>query len=322
MVYLSENDIQDLPYAWKDTANVIANSVDCIDTNDFVQPIKSYLRYNDLTNRIISMPAFIGGDSPRSGLKWIASFPDNINHGIKRAHSVIVLNEFDSGVPSCIINSSSISSIRTASVSGFMINQFLNHRQPKNINVGITGLGPIGIHHLLMCKDLLQENLSKLMLYDLKEIDLNKIPEDLHNKIEIVDSWEDAYVDADIFMTCTVSKNRYIDKKPKPGSLHLNVSLRDYKADVFPWFKDAMIVDSWEEVCRENTDIENFHLKLGLSKDKVKNMQDLSKENFWSSISPDQAIMFNPMGMAIFDISISDYFLGLAERNNKGFMLD
>ncbi len=322
MVYLNENDILDLPFSWGETIKVIEKSVDCIDKNDFAQPIKSYLRYNDLTNRIISMPAYIGGETPRSGLKWIASFPDNINKGITRAHSVIVLNEYDNGVPSCIINSSSISSIRTASVSGFMIDQFVKHRQSKKLKVGITGIGPIGINHLLMCRDILKENLSELMLYDLREIDLNKIPKDLHDKITVVDSWQEAYTDADIFITCTVSKKRYINNKPKPGSLHLNVSLRDYKEDVFPYFKDAMIVDSWEEVCRENTDIENFHLECGLNKPSVKNMQDLLHEHFWNSISTTQSIMFNPMGMAIFDIAISDYFLKLAEQNNKGFILD
>ena len=322
MVYLNENDVRNLPFAWQETTKVIANSVNCIQKNDFAQPIKSYLRYHDLTNRIISMPAFIGGTAPRSGLKWIASFPDNINRGKKRAHSVIVLNEFDSGVPSCIINSSSISSIRTASVSGFMIDQFLKHRKAQNVKVGITGMGPIGYHHLMMCKDILKENLSSLMLYDLKEIDLNKIPKELHDKIEVVDSWQAAYTDADIFITCTVSEDRYIDKKPKDGSLHLNVSLRDYKADVFPWFKEAIIVDSWEEVCRENTDIEHFYLECGLKKDGVKYMQDLLTEDYWNSIPSNQPIMFNPMGMAVFDISISDYFLDLAEVYRKGFILD
>lgn len=322
MIYLSEDDIKTLPFTWDETVKVITNSVDSIRSNDFVQPVKKYLRYIDLKNRIIAMPAYIGGSTLRSGLKWIASFPDNITKGISRAHSVIILNQYDNGVPICIINSGSISSIRTASVSGFMIQHFLKHRPLDKVKVGMTGLGPIGQYHLSMCHDILQDKLTELKVYDLKKIDLSNLPEDLRAKITIADSWEDAYSDADIFMTCTVAKSRYIDKKPKPGSLHLNVSLRDYMPAVFPWFKGAMIVDSWEEVCRENTDIERFHLEHGLEKQGVNYMPDFLTGDFLNSLPADQAVMFNPMGMAVFDISVADYFFKLAEQHQKGVMLD
>ncbi len=49
--------------------------------------------------------------------------------------------------------------------------------------------------------------------------------------------WEARYDDADVFVTCTVSPAAYIDRRPKPGSLQLNVSLRDYKPEVFDWVK-------------------------------------------------------------------------------------
>lgn len=45
------------------------------------------------------MPAFVGGEINASGIKWIASFPDNIHKGKKRANCVVILNSVQTGEP-------------------------------------------------------------------------------------------------------------------------------------------------------------------------------------------------------------------------------
>jgi ornithine cyclodeaminase len=289
---------------------------------EYAQPVKPYLRYRDLKNRIIAMPAFVGGQINMSGIKWIASFPDNIKKGLPRAHCVVILNKVDTGEPIAILNSGLISAIRTASVSGFVVKKFLDNRDRQDITLGIVGFGPIGQHHLAMATAVLGDRCSKIILHDLNGVDRALLSNAVSAKVEVVDSWHEAYEVADIFITCTVSKDRYIDRKPKPGSLHLNVSLRDYTPDVYPWFKDAMIVDDWEEICREDTDIERFHLEKSLREDDVWVINDLLKTDWISSVEHSQAVMFNPMGMAIFDIAIAQLFMRSMEADNKVCVLD
>lgn len=322
MIYLNDENVKSLNVSWEHNIQVITAATQCIESNNTVQPIKPYLRYGDIKNRIIAMPAFVGGNINKSGIKWIASFPNNINKGMARAHSVIILNEAETGYPIGVINSGSISAIRTASVSGFMIKQFLEQRQSKGLIVGIVGFGPIGRHHLNMCSELFGNKIDEILLYDLNEIDTSLIDKKIRGKVSVVESWEQAYLDADIFITCTVSKERYIDKKPKNGSLHLNISLRDYKSDVFSWFKNAIVVDDWEEVCRENTDIEMLHKEKGLVRSDVRFIQDVLTNDYITSLDKDQAIMFNPMGMAAFDIAMANHFLKLAQEKNEGVLLD
>jgi ornithine cyclodeaminase len=322
MRYLNDKNIHELNLDWNNNIKVIADATHSLILNDMAQPIKPYLRYGNNKNRIIAMPAFIGGNINKSGIKWIASFPENINKGIARAHSVIILNEADTGIPVGVINSGAISAIRTASVSGFIIKEFIKQRKSQHVSIGIIGFGPIGQTHLNMCNALLAENIENVFIYDIKGVNKELIPENLKEKVVVVQNWEDAYVDVDIFITCTVSSERYIDKQPKAGSLHLNVSLRDYKPEVFDWFSKAMIVDDWDEVCRENTDIEMFHKTNGLQRENVAQIQTIQKENFFNSLDEDQAIMFNPMGMAIFDIAMADNYLKLALHKNVGVLLD
>ena len=256
-----------------------------------------------------------------AGIKWIASFPDNIQKGIPRAHSVVILNNADTGEPVGIINTALLSIIRTASVSGLMIRYFEKVRELKKIKLGIVGFGPIGQYHLKMCTNLLNDNIDQIFLYDINDIDRKLIDENVRDKVSIVNSWEEAYQDADIFITCTVSKASYIDKKPKAGSLHLNVSLRDYKTDVFDWFKDSIIVDDWEEVCREKTDIEMLHLEKGLMEKDTISIKDIVMHNIIDSVIVAKPLMFNPMGMAIFDLGIGKYYFEDAISKDIGISL-
>jgi N-[(2S)-2-amino-2-carboxyethyl]-L-glutamate dehydrogenase len=322
MRYLSDSNIKEIGINWNSNIDIIKYGVQCLIDKDYAQPIKPYLRFRDLKNRIIAMPAYIGGKVNMSGIKWIASFPDNIQRGIQRAHSVVVLNDTDSGKPLGILNSGSVSAIRTASVCGMILKSYLQSRPLQKIRIGIIGFGVIGQHHLKMCLSLLEDADAEFLIYDLKKPAAEQFTEEEWKKVTVVDSWEEAYTDADIFITTTCSKERYIDKKPKPGSLHLNVSLRDYKANVFDWFRDYMIVDDWDEVCRENTDVESFHKEKGLQKDDVLTIKDILHSNRFDADTGEQAFMFNPMGMAIFDIAISEHYLQCGNNQNIGTVLD
>jgi ornithine cyclodeaminase len=321
MIYISDKEVKELALDWPGNVGVIEASVRCLAGAEYAQPVKPYLRYGDLKNRIIAMPAFVGGNINMSGIKWIASFPDNIGKGLPRAHCVMILNNADTGEPVAILNSGSISAIRTASVSGFVLGKYLEKRRPERVTLGIVGFGPIGQYHLRMCASLLGDRCSRVVLYDLNPINPETIDQGIRDKVEVAGCWQQVYDDADVFITCTVSRERYIDRKPKPGSLHLNVSLRDYQSGTYPWFKGAIIVDDWEEICRENTDVERFHLEEGLQQSQVQTIRDLVDADGIQLFDDAQAVMFNPMGMAVFDIAIARHYMLRMQTESRPLVL-
>lgn len=150
MLYLNTKHIEEMGVNWSETIHVIRDAVQNYQLGHYSQPIKPYLRFKDLTNRIIAMPAYIGGDFESVGLKWIASFPKNIEQGIQRAHSVNLINDPDTGKLLATLHTAIVSGIRTASVSGLIIQECEKIRHLHEIKLGIIGFGPIGQLHLQM----------------------------------------------------------------------------------------------------------------------------------------------------------------------------
>jgi len=310
MKYFNEKDVKTIYSNWQDCIDVIKN---VIKSSDYVQPIKPYLRFNDMSNRIIAMPAYVGGEYNTAGIKWIASFPKNIQKGIPRAHSVIILNNAETGEPKAIFNTPLVSILRTTSVSGVLVEKYKNECNYDNINVGIIGFGPIGQYHAKMVKEVLGTALNNLYIYDIRK----DIKSDISGII-FSNDWADFYNEVDILITCTVSDKPYINIAPPSGQLFLNVSLRDLVAtdEILNSF-DTIIVDDWEEVNRENTDIENFHKNCGLSENDVSTIFELDKLDFNNN-----TIHFSPMGMSIFDISLATHFFNKAQNLTAGVELE
>jgi len=321
MIYLNEKAIQNIGINWDLLVDKIKETVHILADNNYAQPIKPYLRYKNPVNRIIAMPAYVGGTVGAAGIKWIASFPDNIHQGLQRAHAVSILNEVDTGIPLCIINTNLISAIRTAAVSATILQAYLKKRQNGGkMNVGIVGFGPIGQLHRKMVADILGDQLGYCFVYDKKEVDA-ALKASMPDNVVFESSAAAFFGKVDVFITCTVGSDRSINSVPQKGSLHLNVSLRDYLPE-FIQYVDCLIVDDWQEVCRENTDIEEMYKKGLIEEADAYTIQDVVCRDVFKELDAEAVIMFNPMGMAVFDIAIGSLYYQLAQEQNHGILLD
>src|SRR5437660_7624436 len=106
-----------------------------------VNPDSYFLQFPDKPDcRIIALPAYLGNNFGVAGLKWIASYPGNIQRGFPRASAVLVLNNYETGYPFAILESSIISAARTAA-SAALAAYWLNGQSREARVLGIVGTG-------------------------------------------------------------------------------------------------------------------------------------------------------------------------------------
>ena len=135
MLYVRNKEVESIEKKWNELIDVIEKTSLIDEEGKVSQPEHPFVDFPDPANRIIALPAYVGGEVDTAGIKWIASFPDNINHNLARANSVTILNSTQTGIPYAIFNSPLLSIVRTSAVSGVVLRKFFKFRKEK-LNIG------------------------------------------------------------------------------------------------------------------------------------------------------------------------------------------
>ena len=308
MIYIEDEQAKEL---LKDSFEGIISQLEQVvvlkKENKICQPLKPYLKFPEEQNRIIAMPAYVGGNINVCGIKWISSFPSNIYSNNRRANCVTVVNSTETGEPLCIINSPELSIYRTASVSGMILKKYFADNDYKQVKVGIIGYGPIGKKHEEMCYLLFKEKIEKIYLYDLRDIDT------YNEKSYVCNSWEEVYEQSDILITCTTACKPYLNRPPRKGKLTMNVSLRDFDINYINVNDTTMLIDDWCEINREKTNIEQLFQSGKIQENDCIDIYDYL---YCEKINYEKALFFNTKGLAIFDVVVGKYMYEKAKKEN------
>lgn len=276
----------------------------------FVQPLKPYLRWGGpgghIADRIIAMPAYIGGESPAAGLKWVGSKHDNPSRrGLERASALTILNDPESHYPIAVMEGSLISGMRTAAVTAVAA----GHLAREGFrDVACIGCGPIAQMQLLT---LLEQfpSIIAIHLYDLDPSAAYQLIEELGRRFPDIEyrvaaSAEDAVRAGDVVITCTVTAKPYIPYDwLRPGSFISNVSIMDVHKEVFLKV-DKVVVDDWEQSNREKKIINQLVLENRFSRDQLHaELGEIIVGRRPGRETDAEIILLNPMGMAIEDIA-------------------
>lgn len=295
--------------------------IDCVEraylaheAGDSVNPDSYFLRFPEKPDsRIIALPAFLGGDVQRAGIKWIASFPKNVASGLPRASAVLVLNDYETGYPLAMMEAAGVSAARTAA-SAALAATTLGATPPAS--VGVVGGGVIA---RTICRYLAAAGvpLSQVRCHDLDEASASALSGHLAERYgsEARPATLDEALDADLVVLATTALRPYVgpDVKLRPGQLVLNVSLRDLAPELLLQVNN--VLDDVEHCMKADT---SPHLAEQLVGNRDFVTGTLAQViNGSVTPDPDRATVFSPFGLGVLDLAVGHLLLERGRESGR-----
>ncbi|MFC5473749.1 2,3-diaminopropionate biosynthesis protein SbnB [Paraherbaspirillum soli] len=268
-----------------------------------VNPDSYFLRYPDNpANRIIALPATINADVNVSGIKWIASFPKNIEQGIPRASAVLVLNDHQTGYPFALLECALISAARTAA-SAVLGAYWLNHNTRSVKQLSIIGAGVIARTILdTFVTDGWQ--IGEVLVHDTHPASASALMNHARDRHQLKASTValDAALSSQVVVFATNAGTPYVSEPGafRPGQVILNISLRDIGPDLIESAKN--IFDDVDHCMKANTSPHLAELKFGHRQFVTGTLAQLIQGEI--ELDRSKPLIFSPFGMGMLDLAL------------------
>ncbi|MEU3990789.1 2,3-diaminopropionate biosynthesis protein SbnB [Streptomyces platensis] len=283
-------------------------------------PFSTFLRPPQPTgSRIISLPAYLGGPEPVMGLKWISSFPANVDRGMQRASSLCILNDLETGYPLALLEASQISAVRTAASAALAAAALHGDRTVRS--VGLIGCGTIN-HRVIAYLRLTHPSVETVVVRDVvserAEVFAAELAAEYPGITFRAGDLAEA-LGAETVSIATTDSTHWLDLADYPdrpvGQVILHLSLRDLStASVLTAYN---VVDDIEHAVREQTSLHRAELAAG-NREFVHAEIGAVLDGRTAIAAADGSIVFSPFGLGILDLAVADAVLDAAGRAGIG----
>ncbi|MDN4575793.1 2,3-diaminopropionate biosynthesis protein SbnB [Pandoraea cepalis] len=282
-----------------------------------VNPESQFLRFPDAQrNRIIALPAHLRDDRGEAvtGIKWISSFPANIERGMPRASAVLILNDGATGYPMACMEASLISAARTAAsaisalrclASDALATKATAKTSARRLRVALVGAGVIA-RHVAECLPLAALPIGDVTVHDLNPDYATALAARMGTHLGY-DARTEASLErtvraSDVIVFTTTAPSPYVNDPDWfshcPVVLHL--SLRDLAPAVV--LASHNVVDDIDHCLRAMTSLHLAEVETGHRRFVTTSLPHL----LCGGQAPvrDRPIVFSPFGLGILDIAV------------------
>jgi N-[(2S)-2-amino-2-carboxyethyl]-L-glutamate dehydrogenase len=325
LLILTGNEINDLTANREgEIIDVVAEAYKCHGRKQDYLPHSIFLKFpNSEKNRIIGLPAYLGGSFQKSGMKWIASYPENHQKGLDRASASIILNSFETGIPIAFFEGSVISAKRTAASAALTAKLLVSDEKVTELSQ--IGCGLINFETLKFLKHIFPA-VNQVYVFDIQVENAKKYKEKCENTFEnleiiILDDLSSAFREFSLVCLATTAVKPYISDYSvfRKGSTILHTSLRDFSAEVI--LNSVNVVDDIDHVSRAETSIHLAHRQCGNHNFIRASLPQMLLGEIKGRENNEEVIISSPFGLGILDIAVSDLIYKLVETEKKGTVI-
>ncbi|HEX8150239.1 MAG TPA: 2,3-diaminopropionate biosynthesis protein SbnB [Pyrinomonadaceae bacterium] len=274
-------------------------------------------------NRIIALPAYLGGQFEVAGVKWVSSFPGNLGLGLDRASALVVLNSPHTGRPEAIVEGSLISAKRTAAAAALAaVTLGDGRRDPR---VGFLGCGLINFETARFLRAA-RPDLDSFTVYDLDDARARHFAARCRKAfgvgVSVAGGVEELLRSAPLVSMATTAGVPHISDLSAcaPGTTVLHTSLRDIAPEAM--LACDNVVDDVDHVCRAQTSTHLTEQLVG-NRDFIRcTLADILSGRAPARPEPDKVSVFSPFGLGVLDLAVGKTVCDLARSAGRGSVIN
>jgi 2,3-diaminopropionate biosynthesis protein SbnB len=272
--------------------------------SECVNPDSYFLRFPQKPgSRIIALPAFLGERTGIAGIKWVSSFPENIERNIPRASAALLLNDYSTGYPLALLEASEISAARTAA-SAALAARVLTGSQNAH-TLGIVGAGIIS---RTVLEFLAAEGwkFRRILVHDLEPRYSAMLSSYAHASLKFPDcraaGIEQVLRDADVVLLATTAAAPHITDTGcfTAGQTILNISLRDLSPDIIALSHN--VLDDVDHCLKASTSPHLAEQKYGNRSFIAGTLAQVMRGAV--EARADKPVIFSPFGLGVLDLAV------------------
>lgn len=318
LIYLSRFDVEELHISIEEVIRVVDEAFrEKAEGNAEVPPKPGIHPAEDAF--IHAMPAYLS-KMKSAGIKWVSGFPKNPQRGLPYISGLLILNDPDTGFPTCVMDCTWVTAKRTGAATALAAKHLASEDAEK---LGILGCGVQGRSNLEALTAVC-EGLEKVKAFDINKDNLKAYVEEMTARYALrivpVESPRKAVEDCDIVVT-----SGPILKHPQPV-----IEASWFKAGGFAcpldfdsyWKPEAM--RSVDKFCTDDKDQLAYYKSQGYFSSIPSVYAELSEIVSGKKPGrekPEERIMSMHLGSAVGDIATAKLVYDTAKREEKGTKL-
>jgi ornithine cyclodeaminase/alanine dehydrogenase-like protein (mu-crystallin family) len=292
-----------------------------IDRNgNYEMPVRMHVENGE--NTLLYMPCFL---NTIFGTKILSLFPGNAAKQRPVIEGIVLLNDVETGTPVAILDGARLTAIRTGAVGGTAV----RHITPVNaVSLGLIGAGVQGFYQALFACT--ARKINTVAVYDQVDDKLEnfctRLREALpHVKIEKAGTVKELLKKSEIVITATPATEPVLpnDQELLRGKSFIGIGsykpeMREYPQSLYSLVNNVLI--DTEHGLEESGDLITPLKNKWIEEKQIIKFGSYLKDKS-ENTARDETMFFKSVGMALFDIVVSELIYSRALENNIGTLL-
>ena len=291
--------------------------------DEIIQPNKTVIEFPDQESGqrrylTVSMPAYLGGQINRAGIKWAAESVDNVRRGdLPYGMDLIILHDLERAHPVAMMDGTLITAIRTGAAAGVAAKYLA---RPDSKTAAFIGAGVIG-RTTLEAIALSLPGLTEFRIFDLNMEKSRSIAKEFSGRwpIKIVASVQEAVEGADVIATMTTTRQPFIEAAwLKKGCFVAAMGKNEFEEEAL-LEADLLVVDEWEQFKHYQPSLLTQMYQAGHLKDgDVLNLREVILNRASGRTTAAGRIHFLSFGLACEDLVVAERVYQTAQSMGLG----